>query len=106
MFARMVSVRLKPNMAAQFSQTIERKVLPIVRKQKGFRDEITVIASNGMEAVGISLWDSRQDAEAYNTGGYRDVTKELSELVEGSPTVQTYEVANSTAHKIGSKPAA
>ena len=106
MFARIVSMRLKPNAAAEFSQTIEKKILPILRKQKGFRDEITFIASGGMEAVGISLWDSREQADAYNSGSYPEVLRELNKVVEGTPSVQTYDVANSTAHKIAARPAA
>ena len=106
MFARIVSMRLKPNMSADFSQTIEKKILPILRKQKGFRDEITFIASGGMEALGISLWDSREQADAYNSGSYPEVLRELNKVVEGTPSVQTYDVANSTAHKIAARPAA
>ena len=107
MFARIISMRLKPNAAAEFSHTIEKKILPTLRKQKGFRDEITFIASGGMEAVGISLWDSREQADAYNSGSYPDeVLRELNRVVEGTPSVQTYDVANSTAHKIAARPAA
>ena len=106
MFARIVSVRLKPNMSAQFSEAIEKKILPIVRKQKGFREEYTFVASGGKEGVGISLWDSQEDLDAYNSGSYREVARELAGFVEGTPTVQTYKVVNSTAHNIGSRPAA
>ena len=106
MFTRIVTMRLKPNSATEFSQTIEKKILPILRKQKGFRDEITFIASGGMEAVGISLWDSREQADAYNSGSYPEVLRELNKVVEGTPSVQTYDVANSTAHKIAARPAA
>ena len=106
MFARIVSMRLKPNTTQEFTQTIEKKILPILRKQKGFRDEITLIASGGMEAVGISLWDSREQADAYNSGSYPEVLRELNKVVEGTPSVQTYDVANSTAHKIAARPAA
>ena len=106
MFARIVSMRLKPNIAAEFTQTIEKKVLPILRKQKGFRDELTFIAAGGGEAVGISLWDSREQADAYNSGSYPEVLRELNKLVEGTPRVQTYDVANSTVHNIAARSAA
>jgi len=99
-------MRLKPNAAAEFSQTIETKILPILRKQKGFRDEITFVASGAMEAVGISLWDSREQADAYNSRSYPEVLRELNKVVEGTPSIQTYDVANSTAHKIAARPAA
>ena len=106
MFARIVSMRLKPNVAAEFTQTIEKRILPIVRKQRGFRDEITFIAPGGTEAVGISLWDSPEQADAYNPGSYGEVLKELNKLVEGTPQVKTYDVANSTAHNIAARSAA
>ena len=106
MFARIVSMRLKPNTAAEFTQTIEKKVLPILRKQKGFHDEITFIAPGGIEAVGISLWDSKEQADVYSSGNYSEVLRELNQLVEGTPRVQAYDVANSTAHKIAARQAA
>jgi hypothetical protein len=105
-FARIVSMRLKPNTTAEFTQTIEKKILPILRKQKGFRDEITFIAPGGMEAVGVSLWDTREQADAYNSGSYPEVLRELNKLVDEPPRIQTYDVANSTAHKIAARPAA
>ena len=106
MFARIVSMRLKPNMTAEFTQTIEKRILPTLRKQKGFRDEITFIVPGGLEAIGISLWDLREQADAYNTGSYGEVLKELGKLVEATPQVKTYDVANSTAHNIAARPAA
>jgi heme-degrading monooxygenase HmoA len=99
-FTRIVMVRLKPNSAQQFSQTIEKKVLPILRSQRGFRDEVTLIAPNGLEAIGMSFWDSREQAEAYNDSKYAEVQREMNPLIEGAPKVQTYDVANSTFHKI------
>ena len=85
MFARIVSMRLRPNTMAEFTQTIEKRILPILRKQKGFRDEITFIAPGGIEAVGISLWDSREQADAYNSGSYAEVVRELDKLLEETP---------------------
>ena len=100
MFARRVSMHLKPNNVTEFTQRIEKDVLPLLRKQKGFRDEITFVGSTGTEAFGVSLWDTAENAEAYNRGSYTEVTKFLSGVVEGTPKVDTYAVANSTCHKI------
>ena len=106
MFARIVTMRLKPNTGAEFTQTIEKKILPILRKQHGFRDEITLLAPGGTEAIGISMWDQKEQAEAYNGAAYPEVLKELAKVVDGTPRVQTCEVANSTAHQIAARPAA
>ena len=91
---------------AEFTQRIEKDILPLLRKQNGFQDEITFVVPGGTEAFGISLWDKKENAEAYNRGTYPEVTKILAKVVEGTPQVETYEVSNSTFHKIAAAVAA
>ena len=100
MFARKVYMHLKPNSVVEFTQRLERDILPLLRKQKGFQDEITCVGQRGKEAFGLSLWDKAEDAEAYNRGTYPEVTKILARVIEGAPQVETFDVANSTFHKI------
>ena len=106
MFARRVHMHLKPNSVAEFTQKLEKDVLPLLRKQQGFRDEITFVSHDGREGFGISLWDKRENAETYSRGTYPEVTKILTTVVEGAPEVETYDVANSTFHKIAAAVAA
>ena|ERR1700739_3554594 len=101
MYARRVSLHLKPDSRAEFTQRLETDIIPLLRKQKGFLDEITFVTSTGKEAFGVSLWDNKESADAYNRGCYAEVTRALSKVVEGTPQVDTYEVANCTFHKIG-----
>jgi len=96
-------MRLKPNTVSEFNKTLEKEVMPLLQKQKGFRDELTLVSSNGSEVLGISLWDQKQDAEAYNRAAYPDVQRILSKVIEGTPQVQTYEVSLSTIHKTASQ---
>ena len=103
MFARKVSRKLKPNAVAEFTQSLEKDVIPMLRRQKGFQDEITFVTPNGTEVVGISLWDDKEDAEAYERRAYPAVLKALEKVAEGTPEIQTYEVTNSTFHKIATK---
>jgi quinol monooxygenase YgiN len=100
MFARSVSIRLKPNAVAEFIKLIETEVLPVLRKQKGFQDKITLVDPTGRDALGISLWDQKANADAYAKTGYPEAIKNLNKVVEGTPKVQTYEVASSTLHKL------
>jgi heme-degrading monooxygenase HmoA len=100
MFARRVYLHLKPNSAAELTQRLEKQIIPLLRKQKGFQDEISFLGQGGTEAFGISLWDKAEDAEAYNRGAYPEVTKILATVVEGPAQVETFEVSNSTFHKI------
>ena len=103
MFARSVSFHLKPGRATQFTQLIDKDVIPVLRKQKGFQDELTFVAPGGAVAVGISVWDLKEDAETYARGAYPGVLKTLAQVVEGTPQVQTYKVSNSTFHKIAGR---
>lgn len=103
MYARQVTMELKPDSRANFTHKIESDILPLLRKQKGFQDEITFVNPTGKEAFAISLWDSKDSAEAYSRASYAEVTKLLSNLVEGTPRVKAYEVANSTFHNIAAK---
>jgi hypothetical protein len=103
MYARNVTLHLKANAASEFTRTLETDILPILRKQNGFKDEITFVAPDRSEAVAISLWDRKESAEAYGRDTYPQVLKSLAKVVEGTPEVDNFEVANSTCHRISAR---
>jgi len=91
-------MKLKGNNSAEFVRTLEKKIIPLLRKQKGFQDEINLVSPERNEAIAISFWDKKESAEAYSREKYPAVLKSLSKTVEGTPKVETFEVANSTFH--------
>jgi hypothetical protein len=99
MFGRQVTMKLKPNSTSELNRIADNEIIPILRKQKGFRDETTFIAPERLEAIANSFWDTKEDAEAYNRTGYPEVLKTLSNVIEGTPTLTTFEFADSTFHK-------
>jgi hypothetical protein len=99
MFARNVSIHLKSNTLSDYTRTFEKDVLPLLRKQKGFRDDITFAGPGGIDVNAISLWENKADAEAYNANAYPQVLKTLARFIEGTPKVETSDVVNSTFHK-------
>ena len=103
MYARNVSISLKPNTASEFTQTFEKDILPLLRKQSGFKDEITFVGAGGKDALAISLWDRKESADQYSRDTYPQVLKGLAKVVEGTPQVHGYEVSNSTFHKIAAQ---
>ena len=105
MYTRNVSMKVKTNSVPEFTSTLENEVIPMLRKQKGFRDEITLVAPEQNEVVAISFWDRKEDAEAYNREKYPEILKTLSKVVQGTPRVELFEVANSTSHQIAAKAA-
>jgi heme-degrading monooxygenase HmoA len=100
MYTRNVSMKLKANSEKEFTRMLENEVIPMLRKQKGFKDEITLLTPEHNDAVAISFWDKQEDAEAYNRDKYPEILKSLSNVVEGTPRVESFEVANSTSHHI------
>ena len=100
MFARNVSFHLKSNMLSDYTRTFEKNILPLLRKQHGFKDEITFSGPGGVDVTAISLWDNKASSDAYNTNTYPEVLKTLARVIDGTPKVQTGEVVNSTFHKI------
>jgi hypothetical protein len=100
MFARSVSIHLKSNMLSDYNRTLEKDILPLLRRQKGFTDEITLSNPSNPDVVAISLWANKANAEAYNTNAYPEVLKTFARMIDGTPKVQTFEVVTSTFHKI------
>jgi len=85
---------------------MENEILPLLRKQKGFQDEIILSVPNGREIVAISFWDHKQSAEAYNSTAYPQVLKTLAKCVDGTPHVRTFDVVSSTTQKAAARVAA
>ena len=103
MYARNVTLHLKANSAGEFTRTLESEVLPLLRKQNGFKDELAFVAPDGANAVTISMWDRKESADAYARDTFPAVLKTLDKVVLGTPKVDIYEVSNSTFHKIASR---
>jgi hypothetical protein len=98
MYARNVSIHLKPNMLSDYTMAFEKDVLPLLRKQNGFKEEIAFSGPGGTDLTAISLWDNKANAEAYNNNIYPEVVKTLARVMDGTPQVQSGEVVNSTIH--------
>jgi quinol monooxygenase YgiN len=100
MFARTVSIKLKPNTLNDFNQTFEKEIIPMLRNQSGFRDEIAYSSDDSSHVTAISLWDTKEQAETYNTSAYPAVVKTVDKYLDGPPKVRVSSVINSTAHKV------
>jgi hypothetical protein len=100
MYARNVTLRLKANQQHDFTHAVENQILPLLQKQQGFRDEITLCNSGSPDVVSISLWEHKSNAEQYNTRVYPEVLKILAKMIDGTPRVHTFETVVSTFHNV------
>ena len=98
MYARNISFRLKPNMQSDYTRTFEKEILPLLRKQKGFKEEVTLCNPGSADAVSMSLWEHKSNADDYNTNVYPEVLKTLAKVIDGAPRLQAFETVISTLH--------
>ena len=94
-FARNVHFQIKSGKETEFNNLFEKEVLPMLRKQNGFQEEVTLVNPKG--AHFISLWDTRKNAETYGTATYPQVLAKLTPFIVGTPNVETYETVSSYA---------
>jgi hypothetical protein len=92
-------MKLKANAATELTRIAKSEIIPILRRQKGFRDETIFIAGDRAEAIANSFWDTAEDAEAYGETGYPEVLKSLANTIEGIPTVRTFNFVISTCDR-------
>jgi quinol monooxygenase YgiN len=89
-YARNVHFQIKNGKEKEFTTLFENIILPMLRKQNGFKEELTLV--NKDKAVGISLWADRASAEAHQTSTYPTIVEKLNPVIVGTPRVETYEV--------------
>lgn len=93
-FARNVHFQIKNGREKDFNTLFTNEVLPLLKKQEGFKQELMLV--NRSAAVGISLWDDRKHADAYQTSTYPKIVEKLTPVLEGTPRVETYDVGATT----------
>jgi len=91
---RNLKIQLKPAKTQDFTKIVTSEVLPLLQKQPGFSNELTLVKDN--HALAISVWDDKASAERYNQTGYPQVIAKLAGCMEGTPVLETYELAAAT----------
>lgn len=107
MYTRTVELITKPGKVRELSDTINDKVLPILKKQPGFVNEAVLVSdTDSTRILGLSFWNSKKDAERYHREEYPNIKEILKHLLETEPAIRTYEVHTSTTHRIAAGKAA
>lgn len=88
MYARDVSIHLRPTSLELFNEKLAKEVMPLLRKQKGFRSIVTFSDVNGTHVTAISLWDTEAHANQYSASGYPQVLKVLQPVINYTETAE------------------
>jgi hypothetical protein len=100
MFARLVTMQLRPSLANEFPVTFEKEIVPLLKKQEGFVDELLLVTPQSREMVAISLWETKGYAEIYNREVYPGVERMVAKFIEGVPIVQNFDEKYATFHEV------
>jgi heme-degrading monooxygenase HmoA len=101
MFTRVVELTSKPGKSKELAQTTNEKVVPILKKQRGFVDEMLLVSDTEPDRIlGISFWNSKADADEYQREQYPKIRDSVRHLLETDPVVRTFDVHTSTTHRI------
>lgn len=92
-FARNVHFQVKSGKEREFTVLFEQEVLPVLRKQVGFREYFTLF--NPTHVLGISIWDDQKNAERFHSTAYPAMLAKLSPVLDGVPKVETYGITSS-----------
>lgn len=92
-FARNVHFQVKTGKEREFADLFEKEVLPLLRKQTGFREYFTLF--NPRHVLGISIWDDQKSAEKFQTTAYPAMLAKLGPVLDGTPKVETYDITSS-----------
>ena len=107
MYTRLVEITSKSGKARELCNTIEDRVLPILKKQKGFVDETVLVSDTEPNRIlGLSFWDNKEAAERYHREQYPQVDEIMKHLLETEPVIRTFDVESSTTHRITARQAA
>ena len=104
MFTRLVEMTSKSGKSQELANTINQKAVPILKKQRGFVDEVVLVSSGEPDRVlALSFWNKKEDAEQYQREQYQKIHDSLRHLLETEPTIRTFDVHTSIAHKVTAK---
>ncbi|MDQ6689783.1 MAG: hypothetical protein M3Z18_04665 [Gemmatimonadota bacterium] len=86
--ARSVRFELAADKNEEFHTLFRNEVLPILKKQDGFKDELLLVQDQ--HVLAISVWNDMDSARKYEAATYPQVDKALRPVMSGRPTVETF----------------
>jgi len=86
--ARSVRFDIAPEKNEQFHTLFRNEVLPILKKQDGFKDELLLVQDQ--HVLAISVWNDMDSARKYESATYPQLDKALRPVMSGKATVETF----------------
>ena len=69
MYVRLTSIKVEPEKLSEFKQIYESEILPELRGVSGCRYAFLVDSPEEKEVMSVTIWDSKEHADAYEKSG-------------------------------------
>ena len=86
--ARSVRFDIATDKNDEFHTLFRNEVLPTLKKQIGFKDELLLVQDQ--HVLAISFWNDMDSARNYESTTYPQLDRKLRPLMSGQPTVETF----------------
>jgi len=91
MYARMVTIDIKPDKIDEMGAFFQNKLLKLIKRQPGFKGVFLLKRPEEHKEVSITLWENLLDLEAFHIK-YATLRDEIVPLLASVPLVEIYQV--------------
>ena len=100
MVSRVINCAIQPDKIDDFRNALNDEFLPRIQAQPGFLENIESCDPVSGDYCCITLWQSPTDVSNYDEGLFKEIAARLVPMMQGSPTVKTLPVENSSTHNL------
>jgi hypothetical protein len=107
MYMLLIDGKFKQGKKNEFLKAWSSQILPLLKKQEGFVDEILCFEEGTQPGgVGLCFWNTKEQGERYRREIFPQTKKFVEHLLEGSPTLRGMEVGAAETFRISAGKAA
>lgn len=97
MFALMIQLAAKQARGKELVEMLRERSLTTLRQQPGFVQAMALTPETEQDqVVGISIWNSKADAERFTQGPNQQLLESYKPLLQTQPTFRSFQVAASS----------
>ncbi|MCU1285985.1 MAG: hypothetical protein JWO13_2335 [Acidobacteriales bacterium] len=100
MHALLIEGSIKPGKKNDFMKIWESQILTTLKTQKGYVEEILLLKEDGQQGVGVSLWQTKADADRYYNEVFPKQVAQVSDLMTGTPNMRPFNVEHADTFNI------
>ena len=94
MYARAVTIQFQTGKVDEANAIVKGSIIPVMKKQKGFKGQLLLTQPNTGKAISINLWRTEADLTAFETSPlYRELMGKLASVLAAPPVGERYEVS-------------